>query len=285
MVSFVILHYKNIVDTLECIKSIKKMNASKEYSIVVVDNFSMSDTDLIEIQKHTQDIILNERNLGFANANNIGCRYAISKYNPDFLIVINNDTLIKQDDFLEKIYEIYKETSFDMLGPKIITDGGDSVNPFPVYKTEDEIITNIKKAKILVKIYQNKLLRLLLKIYIKIKALFKKKVESKNGESILKNVALHGCAIIFSKKYYQKYNDVFYNDTFLYHEEEFLFYRIVRDHLISIYNPSLEIFHKEGASLNNDFDKRYYDKLIFKYTNIIVSLEKLLDIIKSGKGI
>ena len=71
--------------------------------------------------------------------------------------------------------------------------------------------------------------------------------------------------------YYEKYTDVFFNDTFLYHEEEFLYQRIINDHLISIYNPDLEVFHKEGASLNSKY-KNEYQKLIFKNEEILKSL-------------
>ena len=66
---------------------------------------------------------------------------------------------------------------------------------------------------------------------------------------ILVNVPLHGCCIIFSKKYVNKYTDVFYNETFLFYEEEFLYQRILKDNLISVYDNKLEIFHKEGASV------------------------------------
>lgn len=285
MISFIILHYKNIKDTIECIDSIKKIKTNKKVTIIIVDNNSLNQDEVEKLKNYTNDIIINEDNLGFAKGNNIGCKYAIDKYNPDFLCVINNDTIINQSNFIDEIYSCYENTKFDMMGPKIITDGGDSVNPFPAYETLDEVNDKIKYHNKLIKVYKNKFLRILLAKYIKIKRHFKNEVKIENGIKSEYGVALHGCAIIFSKKYYEKYNDIFYNDTFLYHEEEFLNYRKNKDNLITYYDSNLEIFHKEGASLNENFKNSDYEKLIFRNREIVKSLEKLKSIMETNKEI
>ena len=157
MISFVILHYKNIKDTLECIESIQS-NISydkKKISIVVVDNNTLSKDETKILKKYTNDVILLSENKGFANGNNAGCEYAIKKYNPDFLCVINNDTIIEQKDFIDEIYRAYKEYNFDIMGPKIITNDGDSVNPFYAYESLEEIEEKIKYHSKLIKIYKS----------------------------------------------------------------------------------------------------------------------------------
>ena len=284
-ISFIILHYKNLKDTIECIESINKLDDTKDASIIVVDNHSLSKEDEKIIKKYTKDLIINDENLGFAKANNIGCKYAVDKYKPDFLCVINNDIVINQKDFIKEIEKCYKETKFDFLGPKIITDGGESVNPFPVYSTLEEVEEKIKYHEKLIKIYNNVILRNLLKVYMRVKRIFKKPLHVENGEESKYDVALHGCALIFSKKYYQKYKDVLYNETFLYHEEEFLNYRKNRDNLISYYDSNLELFHKEGSSLNESFKNQNYQKLIFRNKEILRSLKLLRDIMKENKEI
>lgn len=270
---FVILHYKNIDDTIECIESIKKIDYGN-YKIVVVDNNSGSKKDIEKLKKIANDVVVLKDNLGFAKGNNKGIAKA-KKYNPKYIAVINNDTIILQKDLIKKIEKIYKETDFDALGFKIITDGGDSVNPFPAYRTIEEINRAIKRSKKMIKIYNSRLKRSLLKIYRKIKYSLIKEKHLKNGVIRQKDVSLHGCALIFSKKYYEKYEYCFYNETFLYHEEEFLEYRRAKDNLIFIYDPSIEIFHKEGSSLNHNFTDSVYKKLIFREKNIIKSLELL----------
>lgn len=286
MISFIILHYKNLNDTIECIESIRKLNSNKNISIIVVDNNTLTDSDEKKLLNYTKDIIKLKENKGFANGNNTGCEYATKKYNPDFLCVINNDTIINQSNFIDEIYKIYNETNFDIMGPKIITKDGDSVNPFNAYQTLDEVNQKIKYHNKLIKIYQNKMLRTILNTYLKIKFKFKKIEHLKNGENSQYGVALHGCALIFSKKYYERYKDVFYKGTFLYHEEEFLDYRRRKDHLITYYDSNLEIFHKEGSSLNETFkNKNNYEKLIFRNKEIVKSLTLLKEIMEKNEEI
>ena len=284
MITFVILHYKNINDTIDCLKSIKSIDNQKKISIVVVDNNSLLDNDKNKILKYTTDLILLSENLGFAKGNNKGCDYAINKYHPDYLCVINNDIIINQKDFVERIEKIYNKTSFDILGPKIITNFGDSVNPFYAYETIEEIDKKINYSNKIIKIYENILYRNLLKVYIFVKRLVKKTKKLENGSEPKFDVALHGCALIFSKKYYKKYKYVFYNETFLYHEEEFLNYRRHMDNLITYYDNTLEVFHKEGSSLNEVFSDNY-QKIIFRHKEIIKSLTLLKNVIKNNKKI
>ena len=270
MMTFVILHYNNIDETMECLDSLEKFNSN----IVVVSNSKDYD-NLKMIEKRVSKVIINEENIGFAKANNIGCKYAIEHFQPDFLCVINNDVIIEQKDFITQVEKLYKKYKFDILGPKILPEESDSCNPFYAYKTLDEVRERIKYTEKLIKIYQNKFLRLLLNIYLKVKAPFRKEKKTTNGSSDQLNVALHGCALIFSKKYYKKYNDVFYNGTFLFHEEEFLALRAKENNLVMLYSPKIELYHKEGSSLAKKFQKQKYDSLIFRNKEILKSLKLL----------
>ena len=279
MMVFVILHYNNIKETMECVDSLEKF----KQKIIVVSNSKDYD-NLKKIEKSVDKFIINEENIGFAKANNIGCKYAIEKYKPDFLCVINNDIVIDQKDFLDKVEELYKKYQFDVLGPKILPDDLPSVNPFPVYDTLEKIEDRIKYTKKLIKIYNSFILRNLLSCYVLIKAKLKKTSKPVNGEKDELGVALHGCALIFSKKYYERYETVFYNETFLYHEEEFLYYRCKHDNLTFLYSPEVELVHKEGRSLDNSFNNNY-KKLIFKNKEILKSLQLLEAVYKKGDAI
>lgn len=279
MMVFVILHYNNIKETMECVDSLGKF----KQKIVVVSNSKDYD-NLRKIEKRVDKVIINEENIGFAKANNIGCKYAIEKLKPDFLCVINNDIVIDQKDFLDKVEKLYKKYQFDVLGPKILPEDLPSVNPFPVYDTLEKIEDRIKYTKKLIKIYNSVILRNLLSCYVLIKSKLKKVSKPVNGEKDELGVALHGCALIFSKKYYERYETVFYNETFLYHEEEFLYYRCKHDNLTFLYSPEVELVHKEGRSLDNNFNNNY-KKLIFKNKEILKSLQLLEAVYKKGDAI
>ena len=265
MVSFVILNYKSTNDTIECINSIKKLKG--DYSIIVVDNNTFNCDEIKTIKSLTPDLVLLDSNVGFAKGNNAGAKYAIKKYHPDYLCIINSDIVINQVDFIEQINNLYKEYNFDILGPKILPEESESCNPFPVYKTLEEVENKIKYHHKLINIYQSKFKRFLLKIYL-LKNIFKKKVKNTNGLTDELNVGLHGCALIFSEKYYEKYEDIFYPNTFLFHEEEFLYLKAQQDKLITLYSPKIELIHKEGQSLNKEY-KNNYQKLIFRNKEII----------------
>ena len=279
MMVFVILHYNNIKETMECVDSLEKF----KQKIIVVSNSKDYD-NLKKIEKRVDKVIINEENIGFAKANNIGCKYAIEKFKPDFLCVINNDIVIDQKDFLDKVEELYKKYQFDVLGPKILPDDLPSVNPFPVYDTLEKIEDRIKYTKKLIKIYNSVILRNLLSCYVLVKSKLKKVSKPVNGDKDELGVALHGCALIFSKKYYERYETVFYNETFLYHEEEFLYYRCKHDNLTFLYSPEVELVHKEGRSLDNSFNNNY-KKLIFKNKEILKSLQLLEAVYKKGDAI
>ncbi len=268
--TFVMLHYNNIDDTMKCLNSLEKFDSN----IVVVSNSKDYD-NLKRIEKRVSKVIVNDENIGFAKANNIGCKYAIEHFKPDFLCVINNDVIIEQKDFIIQVEKLYKKYYFDILGPKILPEESDSCNPFYAYKTLDEVRAKINYTEKLIKIYQSGFLRSLLNIYLKIKAFFRKEKKTTNGVQDQLNVALHGCALIFSKKYYQKFNDVFYDGTFLFHEEEFLVLRAKKYNLVMLYSPKIELYHKEGSSLSKKFEKKKYDSLIFRNKEILKSLKLL----------
>ncbi len=273
---FIILHYKNLKDTLECINSIKEKLSSKDYKIIVVDNGSLDETTeglkkLEGIDKNT-DIIFSNENLGFAKGNNLGCEYAIKKYIPEFLVIINNDTLIIENKFLEKIENKYLETEFDILGPYIEGKDGNPQNPYlNVIYGKKQIVKSLIKTKIYLYLeyFNLNIIRKFLRKTIK-------KKEEYNYLKEKRNIALMGAALIFSKKYYEKYKDIFYNKTFMYCEEDILFYRIKKDNLISIYDPTIKIFHKEESTtskLNNSSKQQKIFKLKNQYNSLKIYLK------------
>ena len=256
---------------------LKNLNSKYKKKILIVDNHTLTVEQEKLLNKYDCDLLKLEENFGFAKANNKGVEYLKEKYNPDLYCVMNNDVFISQKKFIDYIFEDYKQYKFDMLGPKISSPTGESVNPFPVLKTQDDMIASIRKGKRLLKIYHSSILSFLLKQYINIKYLFKKKNIPKNGNKLKKDSPLHGCCIIFSKEYIQKYNGyAFDNSTFLFHEEEFLYQRILNDNLVSIYDPKIEVFHKEGSSVNSEKKSNRKSKL-FRESERIKSLELLLD--------
>ncbi|WP_257608717.1 glycosyltransferase [Streptococcus pneumoniae] len=120
---FVILHYRTSNDTIECIKSIQKLEG--DYKIVIVDNASQNGSiERVEALFANNDeivIIKNTKNLGFAAGNNIGYAYARTQIKADMIAVLNNDIVIKQKDFINRIFELYRNSQFHIAGPDIVS--------------------------------------------------------------------------------------------------------------------------------------------------------------------
>lgn len=102
LVHIILINYNGYEDTVECIESIKK-GSYKNYKIVIVDNASPDNSGILIKDKYINDenvhVILNKENNGFSAGNNKGLQYAL-KDNTDYVLLLNNDTLV-ETDFLE----------------------------------------------------------------------------------------------------------------------------------------------------------------------------------------
>ena len=281
MFSFIILHYKNIEETIECLTKLQSLFQDKCH-MVIVDNNTLSKSEEKLIQKFTKDILKLGKNYGFAKANNKGIAYARKKYKSKYYIVMNNDVYIDDANFLNIIEKDYKKYSFDMMGPYISSPSKESVNPFPVIKDIDSLNKEISRCKKLIKIYSNPIMYFLLQGVLKIKHAIRKPNIPTNGDKTILDSPLHGCCIIFSDDYLKKYKYPFYDETFLFHEEEFLYQRVINDKLVSLYDPELKVFHKEGSSINKSNKKERLSKL-FREKTRLKSLYLLIDVMQGRK--
>lgn len=280
MVAFVILHYLSINDTIRCIESIQNLK-HKQFKIIVVDNNSPNESGRELIKKYRDNeaikIILNDKNYGFSGGNNIGCRYAINNVKPDFICVINNDTYIKDPYFIEKIYESYNKYSFDVMGPKILVPPKMiNQNPFGVPSCIEEIERDIQYLLFSQKLLYSKM-PILYYFYNRFVNKFRKNYKA---------LGLHGAALIFSSKYYTKFNTIFPEVTFMYGEESLLYYRKIKSNLIYIYDENLEIIHCHSSSTRMAFkDKDIIEKWKFQHKYMLEARYKLKEIYEKNVDI
>lgn len=64
-------------------------------------------------------IIRNGKNLGFAEGNNVGIRYALTAFNPEYVLLLNNDTVVDSEFLNELIGTAEKDISIGFAGPKV----------------------------------------------------------------------------------------------------------------------------------------------------------------------
>lgn len=287
-IGFVILHYNVVNETEKCVSSIFEKIDADDFEIVVVDNCSPNKSGPAVQQmfagKEHVTVILNERNLGFAQGNNVGFRFLKYEKQCDFIAMVNNDTYLIQDDFCKVIEGEYRNSGFAVLGPEIHSPAGNDSNP--VKKRLMTVAELEKKRARWRRFRMRNILHLGFfdTVYSFIADRLGPGPAKKHMQSDIRqeNVELHGCCWIFSPKFIEKYEGL-NPGTFLYQEEDILFAQMLRDKMLMVYNPALKIYHSEDAATNSVCQSSRKKK-IFIYNNYLKSSEVLLQILKEIEG-
>ena len=279
-VVFVVLHYCQINVTIDCIMSLLKLKGA--YQIVIVDNASPDGSGKMLEEKYRNNgivhVVLNSENKGFASGNNVGYAYAKEKLGAKVIIIINNDTLIKDVSFIERLLASSVLNKYHIVAPDIITLNETHQNPFAIkalsYK---ECLCNIRKIQLLQLIYSIPVLG-----DVKAKLKFSPVSNSKESENIQEMILPHGAAIIYTPLWVNQEQFAFYPGTFMYLEEEILYYYILKHNYRTIYLPELKIIHLEDVSTNTRFKKKR-KKALFQIKQLKKSYRVLLSYIKENK--
>ncbi len=64
-------------------------------------------------------LIKNDKNVGFAEGNNIGIKYALNNLYPDYLLLLNNDTVVDKRFLVEMLKVSESDNKIGIVGPKI----------------------------------------------------------------------------------------------------------------------------------------------------------------------
>lgn len=291
-ICFVILNYKTYKEAIACAMSVLTTQKYSDINIIIVDNGSPNDSaeQLENYFKHEQrvHVIVSDENLGFAKGNNLGIKYAREHFEPDFIVVANSDIIFEQSDYCEKVVEIYERKPYAILGGDIID--ADRVQHFnPVARSRIYTIPYMRKQA-LVSEGKAWLYRIIKLLHMKKKVENKEEVATREveGKSVvansrveeeLENVLLHGCCMVFSKDFFQQL-DGFWPETFLYAEEEIIYYLAMKKKLKMVYSPEIVCMHKEAVTTKQLYQD-FCDGKIFYYDNVAKSYWKFYKLMKS----
>lgn len=291
-ICFVILNYKTYKEAIACAMSVLTTQKYSDINIIIVDNGSPNDSaeQLENYFKHEQrvHVIVSDENLGFAKGNNRGIKYAREHFEPDFIVVANSDIIFEQSDYCEKVVEIYERKPYAILGGDIID--AERVQHFnPVARNRIYTIPYMRKQAFVseIKAWMYRIIKLLhMKKAVEDKETLatreekgKSVVASKRVETELENVLLHGCCMVFSKDFFQKL-DGFWPETFLYAEEEIIYYLAMKKNLKIVYSPEIVCMHKEAVTTKQLYQD-FCDGKIFYYANVAKSYWKFYKLMKS----
>src|SRR4051812_41629893 len=116
-VSVILVNWNTRQLLLDCIQSIVGQTASRRLEIIVVDNASDDGSaEAVDLQFPACRVIRNQRNTGFASANNLGIAASSGRY----LCLVNSDIKLL-DRCLDRMC-LYMDQHSDvgMLGPCIL---------------------------------------------------------------------------------------------------------------------------------------------------------------------
>ena len=293
--AFVILHYNEPNVTEKSIESVLEYTKNYRVEIVIVDNCSPDGSGAYLENKYADNkqihVLHAEKNLGFAKGNNLGYAYAKNVLHAEYMCVMNNDVLLLQSDFIERIVQEYEISGCGIIGPHITLLNGYTNYMYLKIHSRSYLENELQLSRRMYRYYTSKLFpirnvinRILDKILPALKfhkpsnkETFDEKIQmviaSKQRQ---KNIVLHGCCIVLTPAYIAKFSDAFDNRTFMFREEELLYLRCRKNHVETVYEPSIDILHLEDMSTNATF-KKNCRREAFKNKCQIDSLQILLE--------
>jgi len=255
-ICIVILNWNGLQDTTICLNSLKKIKYNN-YKVILVDNGSNLDEGARLKEKFGDYIyiIKTNKNYGFAEGNNIGIRFAL-KNNADYILCLNNDTLVQPDFLNIMVKALKKSQDIGMVACKILN--------FPDKKTINATWSSVYKTGLFVGNGYGE-------------------IDTKSYDNTEFVFGPSGCCALFSAKMLKEIsvkNDFFDKDLFAYHEDIDIAFRAQWKGWKCIYAPKAIIYHKQSKSLGNNsarklfltnknnlnvFVKNYPAKVILKY--------------------
>ena len=113
-ISIITVNYNTPEDTKATIQSLSDINHSGfDYRVIVVDNGSKETLAFSKAflkNNPKVDLLHSESNLGFSGGNNLGIQHAIDRYDSDYYLLLNSDTVVDKN-FLQALYEMMKKDS------------------------------------------------------------------------------------------------------------------------------------------------------------------------------
>lgn len=159
------------------------------------------------------------------------------------MIVLNNDIIFEQSDFLtelENLAHTWESDSVGVVGPDIVTLTQQHQNPFrqSAYKMADVKKAIRNKTIFLWYFYLKKFLHLENRIFI-LENMFEHKSGQRRSELAWDkkqdNVVLQGACLIFLPAFVKNEENAFCKDTFLYGEEDVLYYLCEKKGMVCVH--------------------------------------------------
>jgi len=191
-------------------------------------------------------IILNEKNYGYAEGSNIAIRNALEALNPDYTLLLNNDTVVDPNFLTELVKVAESDKRISIVGPKIFFWNFDGRKDIIWFAGG---ILDIKSGK-----FYHCMIG-----------------KPDGGDTEIKEVDfITGCCILIKKDVFEKIG-LLDRNYFAYCEDIDFCLRAKKAGFGVLYTPKAVIWHKVSATSKGAFSSR---KAYFKYRNTIILIRK-----------
>lgn len=227
----ILVNYKAVVHTIECIESLQNLEY-ENMNIVVVDNCSEDDSVLQLRQKYpTVYILENATNAGFAGGNRTGIDYALA-HGAEYILMLNNDTVVKPNFLTELMSHAVKEMDMTAIvtakilyydTPNLICYAGGHLSDY--------------KGDAVIRGY----------------------MEEDRGQydQIEYQSFASGCCMLIPRRIFEN-NYYMTDDYFLYYEDVDYCKKLAKDGYRILYVPNVVVYHKESVSTDQKSDNFSY---------------------------
>ena len=118
LLSIVLVNFRQADQTIDCIRSLEK-NTMLDFQTIIVDNQSTPES-AEKLKRHCPNstVIPVPENLGFAEGNNLGIRFALQS-DSELILLLNNDTIAHRDLLKTLVNTAISEKTAGVVGAKI----------------------------------------------------------------------------------------------------------------------------------------------------------------------
>jgi len=263
MLATIIVNYKNETNTIEYIKN-QLSKCSLKNIVIVINNGADNESNKklidelhaemvfdidqqIDIKKTVYVIVL-ERNLGFAKANNIGVEFLRKNFDIKYLLFSNNDIEFNEGNVIELLIDKIKSIDeVAVIGPKVIGLNGEFQSPEPYIPFWKKYFFIFWLTPFITKKIKNKLFN----IDYSLKA--KEGIHYKLMGSFLliKIEDFINCGMMDE-------------NTFLFAEETILTERLSKIGKYMYYYPQVSVLHRHSETISKFYNERKKMMLQFK---------------------
>lgn len=233
-IAVIILNYNGFADTHECLRSLTTVKRTGlQLLTVVVDNASKESPEILVCEFPEVTLLKNSTNLGYAEGNNVGIREAL-KHNADFVLILNNDTVVDQYCFIELLKASDQKPSGGIFGPKIYFYKGREFHKSRYKKNESGKVFWYAGGRI---DWDN--------VLVSHRGV--DEVDHGQYDTLTKTPFMSGCAMFVRRDVFEKIG-LFDNKLYLYYEDLDFCKRAEKNGIGSWYVPKATIWHKNAGT-------------------------------------